>query len=1056
MTDTPAPDAPPAPPPEPKPARWPEWFHVLDVAAAAIALAAVFLAASTTARNSTLFLHLAGGRALVQGQLTPGTDPFTHAGVAGRPWANTHWLFDLVAYALYSANPSGAALAAVKAAGVAVAIGLLFLLRPSGRPLFPWVLTAVLAAVAVADSVPLASSTVSVLFLAATLVFVVRLDWSRPGWRNPLMLGGLFLLWANSDGWFLLGPVVVLATWIGGMIDATLGWSANARRGLGRGLLVGLVACLLNPFVLAAVAKSPIEAATQLIPVELGLPIPPEVSDDIQLGSSLTLKPLSDSILNRLAAGDDPNLPALGLLAALSVAGAALSRSMVAGLLTLLGLIVGLSGVRLAPLSAMLLVPSVGWGLNRLAAWVPAGSADDPRTLVLIVGSGLGRFLILLLGLFVGAAALLGRMHPPRTDPAYGKVYAQRVEWAVEPDPALQRTATLLTTWPADRKALAVGPDLANYAAWFAPGVRQFVNTRYGFHRSDLPDLLILRVAAHGRRGGDRQTESADLEAAEAACDRQGGGYLVLTGAGTGRRVDDQNLVNKQMPAVFALTLYGSDRWTLWHLDGRSAVIGRGTGGPKFDPAALAFRPGEPLPAGPVTLPAPPPTGDAFDRAVAEVFRPLQPPPAEADDALALTSYLSLARQQTNEDHRRQTAPARGALTGGLGLLVSLPSFRPPTDTELAIPVLAARAARRSVVAAPDRPEPYRAVVVAYGLPLAPAADGPYSPAAGLLEGQPEVEAQQMVAAARFLARLPAEPNKELLIAGYQTALSLADRYQQTNQIDFARDTLERAVSLIRLLSGGGGKDDPVLAERKRLEEGIEGLSGQIQKQQRLAERETSPGRRILALSQVGLPGKAITLYRTTDPAAFGREVDIGGLTLRVVQLEMLSGRLEDASADLDNLEEALRTTPTASPVVATQVPVFRAVIARLAGDPRGAVGPTPAGAPTAVPVELARRLRDTPAVVTALTAAAGVAAGLDYQVAASRQSDGLVRAVVVEAARQTDRGLLALLDGDTTEAARRFDAALTPLGLPLAEFDAQLVDRLTRYRTLIRTHAGK
>ena len=48
----------------------------------------LFLAASFPARNSDLWLHLANGRNLVEGNYTPGADPYTFSG-ADRAWAAT-------------------------------------------------------------------------------------------------------------------------------------------------------------------------------------------------------------------------------------------------------------------------------------------------------------------------------------------------------------------------------------------------------------------------------------------------------------------------------------------------------------------------------------------------------------------------------------------------------------------------------------------------------------------------------------------------------------------------------------------------------------------------------------------------------------------------------------------------------------------------------------------------------------------------------------------------------------------------------------------------------
>jgi hypothetical protein len=844
----------------------------------------------------------------------------------------------------------------------------------------------------------------------------------------------------------------VAAVVLGSRLDGSLGLPPAERpgRGLARGLLVAAVACLLNPFVLAAAVKSPGEAVQQLIPWEFGTHLPAAIADDSQL-ANLAVGPLSPAILDRLGRGDDPNTPALGVLLVLAVVGATARSSAVGGLLVLLAAGVGVLNVRLAPHAAVLLVPPAGWGLNHLAGKVRVGAATDPATRILITTSGLGRFLTLLAAAAVGAAAFPGWLQPPRIDPVYGRVPGSRVEWAVEPDPALARTATLLKELPADRPGLAVGPDLANYAAWFAPGVRQFVTTRYAFHRADLPDLLVLRAATLGRRSPDAVTVPADLDEAAAACDRRGGGYLVLTAA-AGRRVDTLNPVNGQIPAVYALALLQPGEWTLWHLDGRAAVVGRGRGGPAFDVVAAAFRPGEPIPAGPVAPPPPPPSDDVFVQAIEQAGRPLPQPPAEADDALTLANYLGVLKQQADFEHQRQAVWPRAAAVGAWGFGASLPATRPATDAELAVPVLAVRAARRAAVAAPDRPEPYRALLSAYGLPLAPAAEGAFGPVAGVLR-MGEVDAQQLTAAARYLARLPAAtPQPDQRVGGVDAALALAARYEQSGQLDLARDAVGTALGLLKGVVGGGGKDDPVAAERKRFEDREEALSGQVQRQQRAAEREQNPGRKLVALAQAGLPGKAIELYRATDPAALGREAV--PLTLLVVQLELRAGRLEDAVERLNGLDESLRAAEP-PPGLAEQVRALRGAAARLAGDPRAALAGAPQ-TPLAPPADELKRVLDAPAGLPGFAAVSGGPLVVIRQAQVTAEVQGLLTTIQAEAAAQTDRGLLALLDGDTTEAARRFEAALTPLGLSLADYNPPLADRLTRYRGLIRTHSGK
>ena len=218
-------------------------------------------------RNSDLWLQLANGRNLVEGKYTPGADPFSFTG-ADRAWADTSWLNDLSQYALYSADPTGAALVAVKAVAFAAAFGLLFLLRRTGQALWPW---AVLVALGVLSSAPTASVRPivwSMFFLSATLLILYRWPWQPGTWRQPLVLAGLFALWANVDSWFLLGPLTVALVLIGETLHPLLTRERGPQADdpfppapptglLGRALLPGAVACLLNPMVLAALAKDP-------------------------------------------------------------------------------------------------------------------------------------------------------------------------------------------------------------------------------------------------------------------------------------------------------------------------------------------------------------------------------------------------------------------------------------------------------------------------------------------------------------------------------------------------------------------------------------------------------------------------------------------------------------------------------------------------------------------------------------------------------------------------------------------------------------------------------
>src|SRR5262249_25711430 len=94
-------DAPGRPPTQEQPARADSAGQpgpgpgVLDGTFVVFVCALAFLLASTPARNSDLWLHLASGRWLVQGHSPRGTDPFTST-AANVFWVNHTWLGDVL------------------------------------------------------------------------------------------------------------------------------------------------------------------------------------------------------------------------------------------------------------------------------------------------------------------------------------------------------------------------------------------------------------------------------------------------------------------------------------------------------------------------------------------------------------------------------------------------------------------------------------------------------------------------------------------------------------------------------------------------------------------------------------------------------------------------------------------------------------------------------------------------------------------------------------------------------------------------------------------------
>lgn len=699
------PATPAAPNPATPPATWPQWFATADALLAALAVSLAFLVASFAARNSDVWPHLAAGKRLLAGEYKLGSDPFSYA-AADRAWVNHSWLWDLGAYLLYRGD--GLSLVLAKAMAVAVAALLLLAICRPSFSLWPWVLCVVLAALAAAPRLTLGPQAASVLFLAATLFLVFRLP-SPPGsWRLPLWIGGTFWLWANCDQWFFLGPLAVALLLVGELVQKQLGASGEAGGGpltlpdtgtLARALLVGIVACMVNPH----------HVRVWTLPVEVTGSEAVAADPELRL---LLLSPLDATFCERSQFGFNQN----GFAYAALLVGGSLSllvggrRGREAQIALWVGFaLLSLRTVAAIPFFAAVAVPVVAGRLNFLTARAELGTRADPHTRVLLTAGTAGRVfgVLALAGLCV--AAWPGWLHPTPAVPAD----VARVAWAVEPDPSLVRAAAEVERWradgrlPADARGVALNMGVANTMAWFAPHEKVLLNSRYSHHREELAGLVALRAALVLRPGED--------EAVRKVLGRYGASYLLL--------YDRYPRYGPNRPAV----RLASDpaHWSEWYTDGRAQVFGW-RDGPKsepawfdalrVDPGALAFGPGVArLPEGRAEFPAPPPSwADEF-------VRPPRPSPPEADEALGWVEYQSVV----SRNHQFRTAVGRvfawptplpqGASFHQFAIQDLIETNRFPNlpvrpADFLAPPILAVRAARRAIAANPDHPDGYYAL----------------------------------------------------------------------------------------------------------------------------------------------------------------------------------------------------------------------------------------------------------------------------------------------------------------------------------------------------------
>jgi hypothetical protein len=709
-----------------------------------------------------------------------------------------------------------------------------------------------------------------------------------------------------------------------------------------------------------------------------------------------------------------------------------------------------LTHIRLVPFFAVVAAPLAAAHLNGLSARIRLGPWSDTPTRLALTGSVLGRVLTVAAVLLLLAAAYPGWLHHPVSDPAY----ANRLEWVVAPDAGLARSAKLAPRvragLPESAHGLNVSVEFGNYCAWHAPGERVFVNGRYAFHRPELPDLAAVRNALFDRSPGGELPDTAEVAR---VCEARNAGFLTYASR---NRLDD---------LAVGVLMQNEDRWTMWHLDGRFAVFGRPAAVGRdvadrlrYDPVRLAFGPDqEPLPEG-KTLPPLRVPADPWEAFLNEYLVRPEPVPPEVDDVEMLVGYNEYVRVRAA---RRWQNTLGGAYGGAVSILLQSAA----SDEQLALPVVLTRLAWRAVAANPDRPGVYRAVSLAYLRQYPPTSNQPLEAVQ-----MTEKDLQILTATARYLARVPPPERCDLETKRetFQATLRLNGYYRQTGQLDLAREVFGQMVRLAETMPPEGFRDyippGPKMAENaqaflKSMKAEEDSLARLVQHLTDQVNRQPGPELRFQAAIRGGpqgrLPGKAIEIYSTAYTAG---ETWTNNDELKVVLIatKLQAGRLEDAAADLDGLEEDIRRLAEAQPhnPMTVTLRALQGVKSRLSGNFAAAAAalpqpPATIDAKTAdvvlgLPVEYARL--GNPQLATLVGAVVGSPAGL-------HTSSFVVRQILMdESTYQYERAMLALSDGNVPEAKRRLEQAAKPQGLDLARVgDVNRLAQINRYLELIR-----
>jgi len=519
----------------------------LDRVLVVLVLGLAFLLASFAVRNPDFYRDIALGRLLVQGQYRFGSDPFTWGSepnswvnaLTGEKvvWVNHSWLFAVLVYGLFLIPPipyvAASAVVVFKALLVTALAALMIRVgQRGGQRWFVPALCTALALLVLSPRLFLQPVIVSYLFLGVTLWLLEmprRKDEGRrmkdesksdaasgssfiphpssfwSWWLLPL----LFLLWVNLDQWFFLGPVVVVLYLLGEALQRSFGQvltgadkpAPGSLATLSYVLLVGLAACLVNPFHLHAFT----------LPAQLGFSVPPAVRADSQFQVTF----LSPVIFKGLYFHPYVGLSVAGLsyfpLLLLSLVSFFLARHDFRWWRLLLWLAFALLGAyhaRAIPFFAVVAGPITALNLLDFMArrqgdkvTVATGGSPVARTATgeppvatvslspWVVG---GRVLALVIVGILLVAAWPGWLQ--------ARPYVQhRVSFGIEASPSADRLARQIAAWRKqgllDENAVwfNTNPEISNYLSWYAPGERTFLDQRLNLYPGASADYVGVR-----------------------------------------------------------------------------------------------------------------------------------------------------------------------------------------------------------------------------------------------------------------------------------------------------------------------------------------------------------------------------------------------------------------------------------------------------------------------------------------------------------------------------------------------------------------------------------
>lgn len=883
---------------------------VLDAILFVLIAALAFLLAAMPARNSDLWLHLASGRAFVQGQSSFGVDPFGST-TKGVYWVNHAWLTDVILYELYELG-GGRSLVLAKCILVAMLAMLFFSFRRANTRGGIVSFAAAVAVLALGPWLVLQSTLLSLLGVVLTLYLLERpglVESSRTERAASMQwwLVPVFALWANVDAWFVLGPLLVGLYATGAACRRLVGGPGSIRTGevrrLGLLTMAGLAACLLTPYHYHIFEW----------PSPLGFSHAEQVFMTDPLGQGLVVSPFGAKLAISPAFASPGGWAYCLLLAAGALSFVLRGRAMHVGRLFVWLVFAGLSvyQARTIPFFAVAAAPIVALNLQE-AYRAKAFSGSVRRLEAFARGAGV-----------VAALALLVVAWPGWLQPS---PYRPRA-WTLAPDASLVRLAHVLNEWHAegrfreDRFALTFSPEAANQLAWHCPSEKGFFDSRLPLFDRAADDFVRMRRCL--------------LETGDSA--RTGELGALLDAYNIDRIILYDPDFDRTTRAYQRLLAAGNE-WKELAVEGTAVLFGRhsrdeaGTSWQAIDRKRAAYGAESDGEASIAVPPAPQPPGhfDAFWRF------PDDRSPDRAEAALHVI-YFDQKSGRMRADLASQWLAAHavglagagsqsGGTPGAVAIRLELTPLlqAPPTGTQAqtgsAVGQQAAETYVAKFLAAHDR-GPAEALLLAIRAARRALSGNPDDAGVFLLLGEAYLRMRTLTREGNWQTALPtlASIRRAQTLAALEQATRLrpdldqahdllAQYYYEAGQMDRALDHLRARLRIAKEEARKNGSNASVDERRIALESGVEQMESIVQRSLKIYDANavgmTDPSQvldRARLACRYGLTRKALEMLLESHPAIFGK----AGTELQL-ELMLQAGRAFEVRAWLEPEQETM------------------------------------------------------------------------------------------------------------------------------------------------------